>query len=215
MTFLRKNPFAVAVVALLIILPLAWWLLSPLFIDNAVSEPDPFADSAAAAIAAPTPANTTISPTAEPVANEAEGEAAVVAPTAEPTVIPPTNTPEPTDEPPAADTVITLATGQFSDIDLAHRGSGTATILQQGDRRVLRFTDFEVTNGPDLHVYLLPEGSTGANGYVGHIDLGELKGNVGDQNYEISADIDLSNVTRILIYCQPFSVPFSVATLNN
>ncbi|MEM7336152.1 MAG: DM13 domain-containing protein, partial [Chloroflexota bacterium] len=47
-----------------------------------------------------------------------------------------------------------------------------------------------------------------------YIDLGSLKGNMGNQNYEIPADVDLSQFQSIVIYCQPFHVVFSTATLN-
>ena len=111
---------------------------------------------------------------------------------------------------------IAVLSGQFVDIDRAHRGSGDATIYELPDgSRVLRFDNFEVTNGPDLHVLLATgAGPTGRDDLGDTVDLGPLKGNVGSQNYEIPADVDLSDIQSIVIYCVPFHVVFSTATLS-
>ncbi len=77
---------------------------------------------------------------------------------------------------------------------------------------MLRFEAFDVTNGPDLHV-LLVENIDGTNhNEIGeYVDLGALKGNMGNQNYEIPADVDLSHYAGVMIYCMPFHVVFSTA----
>lgn len=75
--------------------------------------------------------------------------------------------------------------GSFKDADSFHRGSGKATVYSLPDgKRVLRFEDFTVTNGPALSVYLVRS----ANGNVdsGYLDLGKLKGNKGNQNYDMA-----------------------------
>lgn len=106
--------------------------------------------------------------------------------------------------------------GRFAGADSFHQGSGQATIFQQGDQRVLRFENFEVTNGPDLHVLLAANPNpTGSSELGEYIDLGSLKGNIGNQNYEIPADVDLSQYQSVVIYCKPFHVVFATATLNN
>jgi hypothetical protein len=113
----------------------------------------------------------------------------------------------------ADDGVTAVLSGNFTDADTAHKGSGTANIYQQGEELVLRLQEFSVTNGPDLHVLL----STSANPTddIGdYIDLGELKGNIGDQNYEIPTGTDLSQYQSVIIYCQPFHVVFSTATFG-
>ena len=110
-----------------------------------------------------------------------------------------------------------LSQGQFEDADAFHQGSGLATIYTLADgANVLRFEDFNVTNGPDLHVILSSNPNPTSRADIGddYIDLGSLKGNMGNQNYEISADIDLSQYQSIVIYCQPFHVVFATATLN-
>ncbi len=107
-----------------------------------------------------------------------------------------------------------LARGSFIDIDPIHGAVGTATIYElPDDRRILRFEDFRSKNGPDLHVYLSTEAPTTTFAGLGEdaVHLGELKGNVGSQNYEAPADIDLSQYRSVVIYCRPFRVVFSTA----
>ena len=110
-----------------------------------------------------------------------------------------------------------LLTGSFIDIDPVHGADGSATIyaLPEGNR-VLRFEDFRSKNGPDLHVYLSKEvpASTFAGLGDSEVDLGALKGNVGNQNYDIPADVDLSQYKSVVIYCVPFHVVFSSAEIS-
>ena len=49
---------------------------------------------------------------------------------------------------------------------------------------------------------------------AGYVELGKLKGNVGSQNYDITPDVALADVQSVVIYCHPFRVVFSVATLE-
>lgn len=111
---------------------------------------------------------------------------------------------------------VALSSGQFEDFDDFHMGSGTATIYELADgSQVLRLEDFEVTNGPDLHVLLVPNSSPGGSDDLeGYIDLGQLKGNIGDQNYDIPAGMNIADYGSVVIYCQPFHVIFSVAALT-
>jgi hypothetical protein len=106
--------------------------------------------------------------------------------------------------------------GSFVDADDFHKGSGVATIYQQGEEQVLRFEDFDVTNGPDLHVVLSRHPAPASSSEVGedYLDLGSLKGNQGNQNYIIPAGTDLSQYQSVVIYCVPFHVVFATATLN-
>ena len=107
---------------------------------------------------------------------------------------------------------------QGSFYDIAHEGMGTASIYELADgSRILRFEDFEVLNGPDLHVYLAPLSpipDTVGVELEGAVDLGELKGNIGDQNYVLPPDLDLDSFVSVVIWCVPFRVPFNAATLN-
>ena len=105
------------------------------------------------------------------------------------------------------------------DQDSIHKGSGTAIIYRGPDGSLLlRLENFSVTNGPDLHVYLSPHPNPGRGGQVrtaGYVDLGELKGNRGNQNYPIPAGVDIDIQQSVVIYCVPFSVVFSVAMLQD
>ncbi len=112
--------------------------------------------------------------------------------------------------------VIRLVEGTF--IDRIHPGEGTAVVLTDGsDQRFLRFEeDFAIDNGPDLDVYLVA--GVPADGDAGLFDddfvgLGDLKGNIGPQNYEIPADVDLDLYNTVVIWCVRFGVAFNAADL--
>jgi hypothetical protein len=90
-------------------------------------------------------------------------------------------------------------------------GEATVVLGDGSDQRFLRFEDFETSNGPDLNVYLV-NSSTGDVTDV--VDLGDLRGNIGSQNYEIPADVDLSVYDTVMIWCVRFSTGFGQATLE-
>ena len=110
---------------------------------------------------------------------------------------------------------VVLGEGRFHGV--AHESAGTATIQQLSDgRRVLRFTEFTTSNGPALHVYLIAANDASDSATVSRVDtvdLGELKGNTGDQNYELPADVDLTRYRAVTVWCQRFSVNFATAPL--
>ena len=109
-----------------------------------------------------------------------------------------------------------LASGQFYSI--LHPTAGTATIYQMGDgSRVLRFTDFSTSNGPDVHVYMVAADDAkdaAAVEKAGFIDLGVIKGNIGDQNYTFGNDLDLAKYRAVSIWCKRFSVNFGAVALR-
>ena len=116
---------------------------------------------------------------------------------------------------PAEPTVLVM--GSFIDIDPIHGAEGSATIYELPDGgRVLRFEDFRSKNGPDLHVYLSTEAPTSTFAGLGEdaVHLGELKGNVGNQNYGLPQAVDLSAYRSVVIYCRPFKVVFSTAAFS-
>ena len=49
---------------------------------------------------------------------------------------------------------------------------------------------------------------------AGFIDLGVLKGNIGDQNYQLGSDVDLAKYRAVSIWCKRFSVNFGAAALR-
>ena len=111
-----------------------------------------------------------------------------------------------------------LKVGSFRDADNFHRGSGQATIYRGPDgSHLLRLENLNVTNGPDLRVILTPhEDPTRGNEVktTGYVELGKLKGNKGNQNYPIPDDVNIDAQASVVIYCEPFSVVFSVAMLR-
>ena len=117
-----------------------------------------------------------------------------------------------------ADQVKTLSVGSFRDADRSHKGTGIATLLQRPDgSTLLRLTEFEVTNGPDLEVWLVAEPDPANSNAVKEstfLSLGQLKGNIGDQNYDIPTGTDLSAYGSVVIWCEQFGVLFSPATLS-
>src|SRR5580658_8586042 len=109
-----------------------------------------------------------------------------------------------------------LVSGQFYSI--LHPTAGTATIYAMGDgTRVLRFTGFSTSNGPDVHVYMVASDDARDAATVQHagfIDLGVIKGNVGEQNYTLGGDLDLAKYRAVSIWCKRFSVNFGAAALR-
>ena len=110
----------------------------------------------------------------------------------------------------------TLASGEFQSLE--HTTTGTASVIELADgRRFLRFEDLKTSNGPDLRVYLseVPASDDWHAYGEGYVDLGALKANLGDQNYEIPADVDLDDYKSAVVWCRRFTVGFGVAPLEN
>jgi hypothetical protein len=112
---------------------------------------------------------------------------------------------------------VVSAKGVFTQIDAVHRADGTATIyLLPDNSKVLRFEEFKVTNGPDLHILLTrnPQPKEGKDVGNDYVDLGQLKSSVGNQNYRIPAELDLTQYQGVVIYSLAFGVIFSSAKLS-
>ncbi len=111
---------------------------------------------------------------------------------------------------------LVLLSGEFYDV--AHDGSGSASVhLTEDQQVVLRLEDFQVEDGPDLHVYLTaqdPVVHTEGEPLADAIDLGELKGLVGDQTYVLPDDLVIENYNSVVIWCVPYNVPFVAASLD-
>jgi hypothetical protein len=104
-----------------------------------------------------------------------------------------------------------LLIGEFVGVnDGIHNAEGMAKVIRLDDASmILRLENFKATNGPDLYVYLATDKS--ASDFV---DLGRLKGNIGNQNYEIPEGTDFSRYDTVLIWCKAFSVLFGSAELE-
>ena len=107
---------------------------------------------------------------------------------------------------------VRLRAGRFEAVRHPAAGTATAIRLARGGR-VLTLTDFDVDNGPDLRVYLVagPARSEGEGDVCD--DLGALKGNRGDQQYEIPDGVDVGRYATAVIWCRAFSVLFARAPL--
>ena len=214
-----------------------------LFVDDKVNESGPLFDSGAVMTTdtedstAPEPetGETEPEPTAaepestaaepESTAAEPESTAAEPEPTAaepEPTAAEPESSePESSEsessepEPSEPMEVVRLVEGAF--IDRSHPTEGVAVVLNDGtQQRFLRFEDFATDNGPDLNVYLssAPADASAGEFDDDFVDLGDLRGNIGAQNYEIPTDVDLSHHSTVVIWCVRFSVAFGAAELS-
>ena len=112
----------------------------------------------------------------------------------------------------------TLLTGKFH--GKVHATSGRATVYQEADGKlILRFTNFKTSNGPDVHVILVAakDAMDEANflkDKTEKLELGKLKGNEGDQNYEIPSGTDLTKFSTVSIYCERFNANFGAAPLE-
>jgi len=102
----------------------------------------------------------------------------------------------------------------------AHPTSGRATIYQSPDgKSYLRLSDFVTSNGPDVHVVLLKAdekalAGVAVTGELDKVELGSLKGNQGDQNYDLPAATDLNKYQTVAIYCERFHVIFGTSQLE-
>jgi Electron transfer DM13 len=110
-----------------------------------------------------------------------------------------------------------VATGTFH--GAAHKTSGRATVYQSSNGDILRLTHFETSNGPNLHVILIAASDAEDNENfldkkVERVELGQLKGNEGDQNYEIPAGTDLSKFKAVSVFCERYNANFGTAPLE-
>jgi hypothetical protein len=107
---------------------------------------------------------------------------------------------------------VRLRAGQFEAVRHPAAGTATAIRLAKGGR-VLTLTDFDVDNGPDLRVYLVAGPARSEGEVDDYVDLGALKGNRGDQQYEIPDGVDVGRYATAVIWCRAFSVLFARAPL--
>jgi hypothetical protein len=111
-------------------------------------------------------------------------------------------------------TPVELASGAF--ISREHETRGTARVLRLADGSVVvRFEGFATSNGPLLVVWLSENRADGPDGsFAGdHVDLGALKGNIGDQNYLVPTGVDATAYTSVVVWCARFHVSFGAADL--
>jgi hypothetical protein len=178
---------AAALVIALVVFVLVWFEPQKLFIDERVEDPLPTAAPEPAAQATPSTTTATPSPT--------------------------TDTPTTTTAEPAVP--IDVARGTF--ISRGHGTSGTVRVLDVGDgTSVVRLEGLATDNGPDLYLYLTANPAAGDEGAFDddHVNLGRLKGNLGDQNYDLPAGTDLTRYRTVVIWCDRFNSAFGAADLT-
>jgi len=187
----RRHPrgtVAGIVIVVAVVGPLGWYLGSPLFLSSSIDEAAPIV----AARASPSPD----APSGSPSSSSSPS---------------PTSAPSPAPSLPSASDV-NERTGSFTGADEFHFGRGTARLIETAPGTfTVRLEDFAVRNGPDLFVYLSPS----ADGYVeGSVELGRLKADTGNQNYEVPAGADVSAARSVVIWCKQFAVVFATAPLG-
>lgn len=206
---------ALIAIGILAVLGVAYWLISPLFIDVEVNEAlAPDVEQAIDQLAADVEPNMRDDFKAEmadmpqeEMVNEdmPEGDATEAS-----AGIEEKEQPAPDSEAPRV-----VAAGSF--VDVAHEGTGMVKLIDLGGETgaVVRFENLDVLNGPDLRVLLSKNTDISSSAELGeYIELGKLKGNMGNQNYEVPAGVDVSAYKSVVIYCKPFSVVFNVAALQ-
>lgn len=174
---------------LVLVIPAAWYVGSPLVLSTTIDEPAPISVIASSPVpSAPPSASASLDP---PTRGSSEATART-----------------PTSLPFRA----TERSGSFSGADDFHFASGGARLVETGPGEfTLRLEDFAVRNGPDLFVYL----STSAKGYAKNaVELGRLKADRGNQNYRVPAGTNVGAARSVVIWCKQFGVLFGTAPLT-
>ncbi len=114
---------------------------------------------------------------------------------------------------------VQVGSGKFARLDAIRQASGDVTIYQQSDNtKVVRFENFVIVNGPDLRVIMsqssTPDTVDAMKANDSEIDLGQLKGVTGNQNYDVPAELDLSQYNTVVIYSRTLNVVYSYAQLT-
>jgi hypothetical protein len=212
MNWIRNNPViagvgGVVVLAVLAFLAFGVFGIQTAFIDDKVAEDGPVFDSGAAS---DFPSDVVDQATTDEMNDFMADEGIPVDAEASESM------PESMDAAERNGVVVTQFDGTF--VPRSHPGEGVAKVLNDGsEQRFLRFEDFATDNGPDLNVYLTKaDADAGAGDFAASgdfVDLGDLKGNIGEQNYEIPPDVDLEEFDTVVVWCVRFGVAFTAADL--
>ena len=193
----RRHPVAASaagLAAILVLAPVGWYLVSPVFIRTELVEP-PLAATAQPVVLATPVAPAASAPPASPSQSPSSPSVQPVAPT----------------EPPW--TPAAPRAGTFTGTDDFHFGRGTATLRETAPGEwSIRLDDFSVRNGPDLYVYLSPARKTYMDGAI---EVAKLKATDGSFNVRLPAGTDPAGARSVLIWCKQFSHLFAYATLES
>jgi hypothetical protein len=199
-----KTKIAISVIIAAIAIPIAIYTISPLFVSTVVDEPIPVS----AASEFQKYMNLTEEERKQAAENMSREQAisiGIMAAKQNITINENINTSI------AQQSTNNILSGTFEGIgDGFHKVEGVANVIRLGSgAEILRLENFKATNGPDLYVYLSTDKS--ASDFV---NVGRLKGNIGNQNYEIQAGTDLSKYNTVLVWCRAFSFLFGSAQLS-
>ncbi|MCY3564535.1 MAG: DM13 domain-containing protein [bacterium] len=149
-----------------------------------------------------------------PVTTTSTTTAAVTTTTAAPTT---TTTAAPTTTTTVPEGPVLLSVSEW--ISIGHPGTGTVLVYRQPDgSHVVRFEDLDVSNGPDLLVILSAAplvDDRAAYSEVAYLSLGDLKGNQGNQNYIVPAEVNLDEYQTVAIWCRRFNYTFNAAEIHS
>lgn len=163
---------------------IAWWALSPLFTNVEVQDELP------TNILPPNPNPTEDEATAEPELESPEDTATFGS--------------EPIELPKAPDERLFPLSGTPG-----HRATGNVRIVETPEEKIVRFEDYNGTNGPDLRIYLASD--LEASEFV---DLGPSRANKGNINYSVPLDVNVSDYPYVLTWCRAFGVLFDYAEIH-
>jgi hypothetical protein len=129
--------------------------------------------------------------------------------------------PVPTEQQPVAvppDAQIIL-TARFTELDALRSARGKVTFYRLADDTVLlRFDDFEVTNAPQLTVYLssgeAPQSVQELGGIVPEFSVGELRGSLGSQQFIIPRELRLERYRSVVIVSEGLQMIYGIARLR-
>ena len=205
-----KTKIIIGIIIVAIVIPIGFYTISPLFINTEINEPLPPLLSSESSIGFEKFMTMTEDEKINAAKKMTKKEKDVIMRTAaeQNTTIDETMTMNINQSTPNTTGLI----GNFIGVgDGIHKAEGLAKILTLSNgSQILRLEDFRSTNGPDVHLYLSTDKQASD-----FIDLGRLKANIGNQNYQIPLDTDFNKYKYVLIWCQPFSVLFGSAQLNS
>jgi len=199
-----KTKIVISIIIAAVVIPLAIYTISPLFLSNVVNEPDP----TLAISEFQNYMNLSEEERIEVAKNMTREKAMLIGIMAAKQN---TTVDENVTFPVIEQTPNNTLTGTFIGIgDGFHNVEGAAKVIPvESGAQILRLENFKATNGPDLYVYLSKDKSASD-----FINVGRLKGNVGNQNYEIPIGSDLSKYNTVLIWCRAFSFLFGSAQIS-
>ena len=183
-------PLVVAAVAIAGVFAFGVFEIQSAFIDKEVAEAPPdFGDAGSV-----------------PLSTTTESTVLTTGPTGLAPSTPSTSSTSSTSSTTAAAVAVVREVGRAEFAAVEHDGSGSVVLLSDGERSVVRFEDdFTTENGPDLYAVAVAGDR--------RVELGELKGNRGSQNYDVPPDVDPDAITEISVWCKRFDATFTTARL--